>query len=118
LQDSSQRQRTHRTADLNGLLVIRLRFVVVLAVVEAEVKIAVVAGKIVVTAEAGIGRAQEAFALREDRSLEAVAIDAFRVIDIRRLLHAEAEPRSVRRPVIEVELPVGVLEAVQLAAGE
>ena len=108
-----------RAAHHERLLVVRLGFGVALAVVEAGVDVAVVAGEVVVTGDAGVGRTrQTGRALGEDRPLEAVAIDALGVVDVRRLLHAEADPRALRRPVVEVELRVRVLEAEELAAAQ
>src|ERR1051325_699123 len=70
-----------RGADLDGFLVVRLRARVRLAVVDAGVHVAIVAGEVVVAGEAGVRGADEARALREDGALEAVAVDVLRVVD-------------------------------------
>ncbi len=50
-------------------------------------------------------------ALGEDGSLESVAVDAFFEVDPRSLLDAKPDPRPPRHPVVQIELPVRVLDA-------
>ena len=111
-------QRPEAAAQLPGLLVVDFRLAVVLAVVDAEVEVAVVPGEVVVEGRADVRRGEEALALGEHRALEAVAVDAFRVVDVRRLLLAEARPRALGHVVVEVPLREGVLEAEGIAAVE
>src|SRR5438270_9328501 len=118
LERAAERQRTKRAADLERLLVVRLGLAVTLAVVEAGVNVSVAARRIPVERGAGVGRREEAFAVLERRSLETVAVDAFVVVDERRLMHAQADPRSLVRPVVEVELAVRVLEAERVRAAQ
>src|SRR5256714_1290528 len=117
-QDGAERERPHGAAELESLLVIDLGFVVVLAVIEAAVNVAVVAGEVPVPGEAGVGGADQADALGKERSLPAVAVNPLGVVDEGRLLHAEPHPRAVRRPVVETQLSERVLEAEDLAAAE
>src|SRR5206468_9054859 len=93
LQRAAERQRAQGAANLERLLVVRLRAAVRVAVVHADVDVAVVAREVQVSGEAEVGGGEEALALGEDLALEAVAVDAFHEVDVGRLLHAEARPR-------------------------
>ena len=105
-------------ADLERLLVVRLGLRVAVAVVVPRVDVAVVLGEVVVERHAVVRRGQEPFAFGERRALEAVPVDALRVVDEGRLLEAEADPRSLRHPVVQVELGERVLQAKHVAAAQ
>src|SRR6202011_5060516 len=77
---------------------------------------AVIARKVPMTAETRVGRADQSHALGENRSLKTVTINTLGIVYVRSLLHAEADPRTVGGPIIEIELAVRVLEAEQLTA--
>src|SRR5579872_5280558 len=79
-------------------------------------KVAVIAGEVPVHARAGVRCAEEAFAIEKHRALKTVAINPLGVIEVRRLMKAEAHPRAARRPIIEIELTVRVFEAKGQAA--
>ena len=95
-QNGNRRRGPDRQARLKRLLVVRLRLVVSLAVVHAEMEVAVVRRKREPTRQADVGGDQKPLALDENLSLETVAVDALVEVDVRRLLHPEAEPGSVR----------------------
>src|SRR5438552_19125775 len=80
--DAAERQRTDAGSNLNCLLVVRLGLGVAFAVVVAGVDVAVTIRKVPVSGDRSIGRCDEPFALGEDRSLPAIAIDALGVIDL------------------------------------
>ena len=107
-------ERSDRAAQFKRLLVVDFGFLVVLAVVDAHVQVAVVGREGVVERGACIRRRHDRRkwdALGENGALESVAIDAFFEIDPRRLLDAQPCPRAPRHPIVEVELGVRVLEA-------
>src|SRR5262249_18436171 len=116
LPDAAERQRTNRRAKLECLLIVRFSAAVAFTVVEAAVNVAVVVRENPVTGETGVGRRQVSDALAEYGALETISVDAFRGVDARALLQPETNPRAARRPVVEIELRIGVLQAECLAA--
>ena len=108
------RQRPDRAAEFNRLLVVDFDPLVVLAVIDADVEIAVVRREVVVEGHARIsGRhgCRQRDTLREHGPLEPVAVDALFEIDPRRLLDSQPDPGSPRHPVVEIELRVRVLDS-------
>src|SRR5262249_16865650 len=118
LQAGDTGKRPNADARLDRLLVVRIGMVVAVAVVVADVDVAEVAGEVVVEGDPAVGRGHEALAVDEDGALEAIAVDALRVVDIGRLLDAEAEECALPHPLVEVDLSVGVLETEGVAAVE
>ena len=112
------RERPDRPAKLEGLVVVELDPLVVLPVVDADVEVAVVRRQVVVEREARIRRRhrrEQRQALGERRALETIAVDPFIEVHPWRLLDADSRPRSLRHPVVEVELGIGVLDAIDQA---
>src|SRR5664279_1502051 len=82
-QNPPERDRPKACAHHKGLLVVDLSLGIALAVVEAGVDVAVVTVEIVVAREPGVGRWQSRGALRKNRTLKPVAVNAFRVVRVR-----------------------------------
>ena len=115
-------KRAECAADLEGLLVVRLGLRIGVAVVVADVDLAIIPREHKAAGDPDIRRTQIALTLFEDRPLEAVAVDSFHEVEERRLLLANAHPGPVRRDLVEVHLTEGVLQSeerasVQVAAG-
>jgi len=83
-------ERAQAAADHDRLLVVHLGAVVVLAVVDTDVDVAVVRTELVAVRHARIGGREEPDALGEQRALEAIAVDALQEVEIRGLLNTEA----------------------------
>src|SRR6185295_11402628 len=121
IREAGQLQSLHgldRRPHLERLLRVRLRLRVSLTVVVPGVDVSPLAGKVVVHRHAIVGRSQKPFALTEDRSLEAIAIRRFGEVQIRRLLGAEADPRALGGPLIEIELAIRVFQPERLRTGQ
>src|SRR5713101_1145364 len=73
--------------------------------------VAVVRRKREAGARAVVGGAQKALGVAEDGPLESVAVNAFFEVDVRSLLKPESEPGAVDQEVVEVDLPVAVLDS-------
>ncbi len=108
---AGRRERADCPANLERRLVVRLGRVIALAVVDADVNVAVVAREVAVERGAQVRRGQEAFAFGEHRALEPVPVDTLVEVDEGRLLLAEAHPRAAGNPVVEVDLAKRVLQA-------
>src|SRR4029077_19763310 len=106
------RQWPQSPADHECLLVVDFGARVALAVVDTRMDVAEVPREVPVYGGAQVRGAQEAFAIDEYGARKPVAVDVLFEVDVRRLLHTEAEPGSFRREVVEVELSVRVLETV------
>ena len=114
------RERPDRAAEFQPLLVVDFDFLVILAVVHADVDIAVIRWDVVMergTRIRGRHRRRQRDAFGKYRPLKSVAVDALLEIDPWRLLDPESRPRSFRHPVVEVELAVCVLDAKDQAVG-
>ena len=122
LDDRHSGRRPERGADLDGFFVVDailvVQALVAVSVVDADVHVAIVHGKDETRGHAVVRRSQESLDVRKGRSLEAVAVDRLDVVDPGRPLEPETQPGAPGREVVEVDLPVAVLDPEGLVARE